>query len=127
MRRSDARILTTHVGSLPHLAALDRAAPDYPRRLEEEVAAVVSKQRQIGLDLVNEGEYTKEGDWLAYLEQRFDGFEARPRTGTPLIAQGKDREEFAEFYRYATERGTLFYLPGGQIRTQRPYMVCTGP
>ena len=45
----------------------------------------------------------------------------------PLIAQGKDREEFAEFYKYATEKGTLFYEPGEQIRRVRPIWVCTGP
>jgi 5-methyltetrahydropteroyltriglutamate--homocysteine methyltransferase len=44
-----------------------------------------------------------------------------------LIQQGKDREEFAEFYAYATERGTLFYAPGNQILPKRPQYVCTGP
>src|SRR3954464_6600337 len=108
------RILTTHVGSLPTL---------------ESVAAVVCKQRELGLDVINEGEYTKGGDWLSYIEERFGGFEPRPAPPgeRPLIAQGRDREAFADFYRYATERGTLFYTPGEQIKRVRPVWYCTDP
>ena len=102
---------TTHVGSLPTL---------------DSVEAVVRKQREIGLDILNEGELTKGGDWLSYMEGRFGGFEARaPGADTPLIAQGRDREAFADFYRYATEKGTLFYAPGEQIKRARPIWVCT--
>ena len=43
-----------------------------------------------------------------------------------MILQGKDREEFADFYNYATERGTLFYDPPGRSSTSRPHWVCTG-
>src|SRR5262245_22037494 len=129
MRRSTERILTTHVGYLPYLEPLDETAPDYQTVLRRSVAAVVRKQRDVGLDVVNEGEYTKAGDWLSFIEARLSGFEERrrPTDEVPMIARGKDREEFAEFYAYAAERGTLFYLPGGQIRTRRPYYVCTGP
>jgi 5-methyltetrahydropteroyltriglutamate--homocysteine methyltransferase len=92
------------------------------------VADVVARQREIGIDVVNEGEYTKGGDWLSYVDSRFGGFEARPPAGgKPLILQGKDREEFADFYRYASERGTLFYEPGGQIKQARPHWVATAP
>ena len=71
--------------------------------LRQAVADVVARQRDIGIDVVNEGEYTKGGDWLSYVENRFGGFEARPPAGgKPLILQGKDREEFADFYHYAT-------------------------
>jgi 5-methyltetrahydropteroyltriglutamate--homocysteine methyltransferase len=90
---------------------------------------VVRKQREIGLDLINEGEYTKGGDWLSYIEERFGGFEPRPAPPgeRPLIAQGRDREAFADFYRYASERGTLFYAPGEQIKRVRPVWHCTDP
>ncbi len=128
MKRSAAKILTTHVGSLPEASSLDKGAADYVEKLRESVASVVHRQREVGLDVINEGEYTKGGDWLSYVEERFGGFEARPSAGgKPLVQQGKDREEFADFYRYATERGTLFYLPGQQIRQTRPIWVCTGP
>jgi 5-methyltetrahydropteroyltriglutamate--homocysteine methyltransferase len=128
MRRSTDRILATHVGNLPQLEPLEEGAPDYEARVRTQVAAVVRKQRALGLDVVNEGEYTKGGDWLSYVDERFGGFEARPPSGgKPLILQGRDREEFADFYRYATEKGTLFYAPGNQIKTVRPNWVCTGP
>jgi 5-methyltetrahydropteroyltriglutamate--homocysteine methyltransferase len=126
MQRSTQKILTTHVGSLPE-PALDNAAPDYEAKLRTAVADVVQRQRAAGLDVINEGEYTKGGDWLSYVEHRFGGFEPRPPSRQPLITQGRDREEFADFYRYATEKGTLFYMPGGQMRTSRPTWVCTGP
>jgi 5-methyltetrahydropteroyltriglutamate--homocysteine methyltransferase len=127
MKRSTSKILTTHIGSLPQLHALDPASPDYEGQLEEDVAAIVAKQREVGLDVVNEGEFTKGGDWLSYLDHRFGGYTEQPPKLLPLASQGKDREEFAEFYRYATERGTLFFMPGNQIRTIRPTWICTGP
>ena len=103
MRRSDKKILTTHVGSLPDPA--DMSPP-----LEARVAEVVRRQREAGLDLINEGEYT-EGRRLAVLHGRplRRLTERAAGGGAPMITQGKDREEFAEFYRYATEHGTLFY------------------
>src|SRR4051794_6444249 len=115
MKRSEKKILTTHVGSLPYEGG--------------DVRWVVEKQRELRLDLINEGEYTKGGDWLSYVEARFGGFEPRPPApgAVPLIAQGRDREAFADFYRYASEKGTLFYTPGEQIKRLRPIWVCTGP
>jgi 5-methyltetrahydropteroyltriglutamate--homocysteine methyltransferase len=130
MKRSAQRILTTHVGSLPERVALDRTAADYPTRLAEEVKAIVAHQREAGIDLINDGELAKGGDWLSYMDNRFTGFSEHPEAVVrPMLLQGKDREEFAEFYRYATERGTLFYTYGTsvQMRTRRPHYVCTGP
>ncbi len=125
MERSTTRILTTHAGSLPWLEA---AAPATEPELRDAVANVVARQRELGLDLVNEGEYTKGGDWLSFADDRFAGFETREAGDEkPLIAQGRDREEFDAFYRYATERGTLFYTPGGQVSARRLRWVCTGP
>ena len=129
MQRSTNRVLTTHVGSLPEPAGLNPAAPGYEATLRRHVGEVVAQQRATGIDIINEGEFTKGGDWLSFIETRFGGFEPKPRPEgeVPLIARGKDREDFADFYRYATERGSLFYTPGNQIRTNRPYWVCTGP
>jgi 5-methyltetrahydropteroyltriglutamate--homocysteine methyltransferase len=129
MRRSSDKILTSHVGSLPYLVELDKAAPDYAASLILAVDAVVEKQRALGIDIMNEGEYAKGGDWLSYLEDRFGGFEPRPPKpgAVHLLAQGKDRAEFAAFYKYATEKGTLFYEPGGLIRRMRPSWVCVAP
>ena len=129
MKRSTSdRILTTHVGSLPRADGTDRPGGEDEATLRKLVADVVARQREIGIDIVNEGEYTKGGDWLAYVDDRFGGFEARPPAdGKPIILQGKDREAFADFYRYATERGTLFYEPAGQIKQARPHWVAVAP
>lgn len=129
MKRSTRhKILTTHVGSLPRPDGTDRPDATDDASLREAVVAVVARQREIGIDVINEGEYTKGGDWLAYLDNRFSGFEARPPAGgVPLILQGKDREEFADFYDYASRRGMLFYEPAGQIKQARPHWVATSP
>jgi 5-methyltetrahydropteroyltriglutamate--homocysteine methyltransferase len=127
MQRSVAKILTTHVGSLPFLS-LDRGvAIGDQTHLTDDVAAIVARQREIGIDIVNEGEYSKGGDWLRYMQNRFGGFtEIAAGDEKPLIERGKDREEFSDFYKYATERGTLFYAPGAQIAKKRSVQACTG-
>jgi 5-methyltetrahydropteroyltriglutamate--homocysteine methyltransferase len=128
MKRSDTKILTTHVGSLPFPTPDSGLAVGDASHLAADVAAVVARQRAAGIDIVNEGEYAKGGDWLRYMQNRFDGFaEIAEPAGKPLIEQGKDRKEFSEFYRYAGERGTLFYAPGAQIAKKRPVQACTGP
>ncbi|HEV2626339.1 MAG TPA: cobalamin-independent methionine synthase II family protein [Xanthobacteraceae bacterium] len=128
MQRSVAKILTTHVGSLPFLSLDTGVAIGDQTHLADDVAAIVARQRAIGIDIVNEGEYSKGGDWLRYMQNRFGGFtEIAAGDEKPLIERGKDREEFADFYRYATERGTLFYAPGAQIAKKRPVQACTGP
>ena len=127
-RSTSSKILTTHVGSLPRPDGTDRNSGEDAAALRQTVAGVVARQREVGIDVINEGEYTKGGDWLSYVDNRFSGFEARPpEGGKPLMLQGRDREEFADFYRYAAERGTLFYEPGGQIKHARPHWVATAP
>jgi 5-methyltetrahydropteroyltriglutamate--homocysteine methyltransferase len=121
-------MLTTHVGSLPFLSADKGLAAGDDSRLAEDVAAIVAQQRQTGIDVINEGEFAKGGDWLRYMQSRFGGFtEIGEIEGKPLIERGKDREEFADFYRYANECGTLFYTPGAQMGKKRPVQACTGP
>jgi len=128
MQRSVSKILTTHVGSLPFLSPDKGLAIGDESHLAQDVAAIVAHQREIGIDIVNEGEFAKGGDWLRYMQTRFGGFtEIDAPQGKPLIEQGKDREEFADFYRYANERGTLFYTPGAQMAKKRPVQACTGP
>jgi 5-methyltetrahydropteroyltriglutamate--homocysteine methyltransferase len=128
MQRSTTKILTTHVGSLPFLSLDKGIGAGDETHLKDDVAAVVAHQRSMGIDIVNEGEYAKGGDWLRYMQNRFGGFtEIEAPEGKPLVEQGKDREEFADFYRYANERGTLFFTPGAQIAKKRPVHACTGP
>lgn len=106
MKRSDERILTTHVGSLVRPPELrmsagtvtegGRSRPD-PRALHAAVEQVVRRQVEAGLDVVNDGEYGK-GSWSAYILERVSGFEIRPDESKPLDWLGSDRKRFAEFF-----------------------------
>ena len=77
MKRSTDRILVTHVGSLVRpqpirdiMAARDQGeAYDqtaFQRTLKNEVAGVVRKQADVGIDIVSDGEYGKAG-WIRYV------------------------------------------------------------
>jgi 5-methyltetrahydropteroyltriglutamate--homocysteine methyltransferase len=129
LKRSETKILTTHVGSLPFPSLDQGLAKGCDTHLREAARAVVNRQRALGIDIVNEGEYTKGGDWLRYMHNRFGGFvDIEPPEEKPLIEQGKDREVFADFYQYASERGTLFFAPGEQRKQmKRPVQACAGP
>jgi 5-methyltetrahydropteroyltriglutamate--homocysteine methyltransferase len=99
MRRSEQRILTTHTGSLPRPAALLESsdAPRHAALLRESVANIVRQQVDIGLDVVNDGEFGK-SSWAAYVLERISGFEVHPDELIPLNWLGRDRERFAEFF-----------------------------
>jgi 5-methyltetrahydropteroyltriglutamate--homocysteine methyltransferase len=122
------KIPTTHVGSLPGPSDFDPTSPHADDALRRSVEWVVERQRSIGIDIINEGELTKGGDWLAFMDDRLGGFEARPAPAAgSIIAKGKDREEFADFYRYASERQMLFFSGDKRMSSVRRYSVCTGP
>ncbi|MGE3645769.1 MAG: cobalamin-independent methionine synthase II family protein [Beijerinckiaceae bacterium] len=131
MRRSSERILTTHAGSLPSLplpAGADAGSEE--DQLRASVGAVVAQQRALGLDIVNEGEYAKGGDWVSFIDSRFGGFEGQdwPADQPPIQALGKDRKAFDAYYKYAAEKGILFYTPDEKIQyTRRKLWHCTGP
>ena len=106
MQRSDERILTTHVGSLPRPKALTdlggylKGPPKdleaYGRQLKLSVAEIVKKQAAVGLDIINEGEFGKES-WANYIMKRISGFEVRPDEIREVEWLGSDRVRFAEF------------------------------
>src|SRR5262249_19839721 len=84
MRKSDDRILTTHVGSIPRTAALrellvrqDRGEPvdgrELDRQIEAAVGAVVAKQLEVGIDVGNDGEQPRAG-FSTYVARRMPGF-----------------------------------------------------
>ncbi len=91
MHRSDNRILTTHVGSLPRPTALrdllirhergetiDMA--EFQRQIEAAVQRVVVKQLEVGIDIGNNGEQPRVGfqTYVASRMQGFGGASARP-------------------------------------------------
>jgi 5-methyltetrahydropteroyltriglutamate--homocysteine methyltransferase len=115
MKKSTDRILTTHVGSLPRpddLIEANRAGtPEaIASRLKVAVASVVEKQAEVGLDVVNDGEYGKPmtetvdfGAWATYVWGRLSGFEFREIEDRSLavkrlMGRSKDRFEFQHFY-----------------------------
>jgi 5-methyltetrahydropteroyltriglutamate--homocysteine methyltransferase len=111
MKRSDERILTTHVGSLIRPADLQdflRAKqagkpydePVYQKCLGSSVAAIVRRQAQAGIDVVSDGEFGKSISWAQYALERLSGFERRPikQDATNPFKRGADRERFTEFY-----------------------------
>ena len=104
MKRSEHRILTTHVGSLVRPKELRDLAPagqaptdpaKYETALAEATVDVVKKQAEIGIDIVSDGEYGK-SSWSNYILKRISGFEIRPDQRRPVIWLGRDRERFAE-------------------------------
>ena len=91
MRSSQKRILTTHVGSLPRpadLIAVNRARLSgekndgaYEKCLAASVADIVRKQRDVGIDIPDDGEFGKPmatnydyGAWWNYAFARMEGF-----------------------------------------------------
>jgi 5-methyltetrahydropteroyltriglutamate--homocysteine methyltransferase len=114
MRKSEDRILTTHVGSLirpPDLQeflaarrdgrAVDEAA--FNACLERSVQEIVRQQSDAGIDVINDGELGKTISWSRYVLERMSGFEHRLRDPAdptfPQATVGRDRREFADFYR----------------------------
>lgn len=104
MKRSEHRILTTHVGSLVRPKALRDLAPpgeepkdmaEYNAVLGQQTLEVVRKQAEVGIDIVSDGEYGK-ANWASYILKRISGFEVRPEQTRPYYWLGRDRERFAE-------------------------------
>jgi len=105
MKRSTDRILTTHTGSLPRPTdlvdmlrkldsheALDEAA--FQQRVRVAVAETVERQRQAGIDVLNDGEEGKVG-YSTYIKDRCTGFEGENRS-TMVQAEAKDFPAWAE-------------------------------
>ena len=122
MRRSTDRILTTHVGALPAPEDVWGEAGAGEERLVEAVGEVVRQQRALGVDLVNEGEYTKGGNWLTFVNSRLTGYERREEGagGSAILTQSEDWKEFSDYYERALARGTLFEDTGAAPRQERP-------
>jgi 5-methyltetrahydropteroyltriglutamate--homocysteine methyltransferase len=86
MQRSEARILTTHTGSLPRPGSLvelqlklNRGEAVQPevlaRHVEQAVAAAVARQLECGIDVGNDGEQPRES-FFTYVRYRMSGFGA---------------------------------------------------
>ena len=125
MKRSESRILTTHVGSLIRPAellelekdgkSLSRRSPAGRRRTRA-TEDVVRRQRDAGVDIVNDGEYGK-SSWSNYVLDRLTGFAPSGDRLFEATWLGRDRIRFREFMAEHYPRAA----------TSAPGHVCVGP
>ncbi len=130
-------IRTTHTGSLPRPAELfdamkARAAGQsvdekaYEAALTRHVNEVVKKQVDAGIDVVNDGEYSKPS-FMAYVAERLSGFEGRVPPGGmgvptgPMGVGGRDATMFPDYYKLVLENNPFKNV------IRMPPQVCVAP
>jgi len=127
MKRSQNRILTTHAGSLirpPEVAAFDIARQSgesvdeqaYDAVLKAAVSDVVRRQADAGIDVVDDGEFSKLS-WGTYINRRVSGFKHDAERDMAINYTGQDSDRFAAFF----DEG------GGNRRRWRGADVCVEP
>lgn len=134
MKRSQDRILTTHVGRLQRPDPLSaRMEGDYRRpddreflaMLKDGVRGIVAEQAETGIDIVCDGEFGRPS-WNNYLHTRLGGHEIVP-AGPAAPGQSRDRAAFAGYYEEIERRGLRYYAaPGGDLPPGQRW-ACTGP
>ena len=108
MKRSTERILTTHSGSLIRtpdiiegMKARTIGKPYDQAKLAADiragVAEVVRKQVEVGIDVVNDGEFARRG-FTSYIHERLSGLEPREADAVEFqLGPGGERAQFPEF------------------------------
>jgi 5-methyltetrahydropteroyltriglutamate--homocysteine methyltransferase len=126
MQHSTKRILTTHAGSLPRppdllemLAAKEQGQPvdeaKRAARLPGAVKEIVQKQIELGVDIVDDGEYSKPS-FVTYANERLAGFEIDKEHRHRGPWEGsREALSFPEFYAQI------------HVGSRQDRMVCTGP
>jgi 5-methyltetrahydropteroyltriglutamate--homocysteine methyltransferase len=135
MKRSTDRIITSHVGSLPRpmdllAALLDREngkpydAAALERDVRESVRAVVARQAELGVDVVNDGEHSK-SNFAAYTGRRIGGFELTDKHFA-VTTVSKDMLEFGPVYE---ENKVMCAARPSRLAVTRRHQsyVCTSP
>ena len=123
MPRSVDRFLTTHTGSLPRpddliqmMFAKEEGRPvegdALARRIRSSVEEIVEKQRNVGVDVVSDGEMSKPS-YATYIKDRLSGFGG---VGNTFVYQ-----DLVEFPNMAKR---VFGDPG---RSRRKTPACNGP
>jgi 5-methyltetrahydropteroyltriglutamate--homocysteine methyltransferase len=139
MKRSTDRILTSHTGALHMPEALQErivarhlGEPHDEQALDEElraaVAGIVRRQADLGVDVVNDGEFSK-STWMGYVVDRMSGVERVPVDGAPMFSASRDRAEFGRFYAELGDQTFYFEPPelrvlGAAITSE---VICSGP
>ena len=125
MQRSTDRILTTHTGSLPRpldLLQMIRAKTNgvpvdeaaLAKRVRSGVAEIVAKQTELGIDVVDDGEFSK-ASFVTYARDRLGGLSPREGVRRSWMSS-REALSFPEFY-----SATL-----GAPNQRQMQMVCTG-
>ncbi len=94
------RILTTHAGSLPRpddladmiwerIDGKDVDEAELEAKIDVAVDQVVAKQREVGLDVISDGEMSKSG-FSTYVNDRFSGFAGRSEFQSDDVAPFPD-------------------------------------
>jgi 5-methyltetrahydropteroyltriglutamate--homocysteine methyltransferase len=130
LQQNTDHIQTTHIGSLPRphdlldvLKAKLNGQPydeaKYQATLKKAVADSVKKQADCGIEIVTDGEFSKPG-FFTYIQQRLEGFEARPNQKLILFQQevAAFPEYYAEYFKQAMMGGTIIPITP---------VVCVGP
>jgi len=132
MKRSSTRILTTHVGSLARpidLLEMTRAklagepydADAFARRIRSAVAEQVAQQVACGIDIVSDGEQSKDS-FYAYVRERLSGIETVAPEPGARRARSRELRAFPEYYR------DYYFTPRSKTRVGPDLtLVCTGP
>ena len=141
MKRSKDRVLTTHAGSLPRpedlMTLYRKSAPqsELLPQLKSAVANVAIRQADLGINIINDGEFAKAmpqaadfAAWWSYIYDRLAGFEVRKEAvdkGRAAWVQGsRERQEFDEFY---AEDAGLGSARTGSSASRLFGLTCTGP
>lgn len=131
MLTSKDRFITTHVGSLPRpqelvevMIAQDQGKTvdpaEYDEKLARAVDDVVKKQIELGVDVIDDGEFSKRG-FAVYAHERLGGLEETGKARPSPWANSRESQAFPEFY--AAEQ---------TVKDRKPtpssmQMVCTAP
>jgi 5-methyltetrahydropteroyltriglutamate--homocysteine methyltransferase len=118
------RIVTTHAGSLPRRASLSALlfarmsrqpfdAAALSRETTEAVSEIVRKQRELGIDIVSDGEQSKTS-FQHYMADRLSGLE--PIAPKPGERQTRENMAFPSFYKGGAHSGSA-----------HARLACTGP
>jgi 5-methyltetrahydropteroyltriglutamate--homocysteine methyltransferase len=138
LKRSTDRILTTHPGRLPnpdnYADVMDAHRGGDQRRFDDltsgAIQDMIRRQRQIGLDILSDGEFWKIRD-QGWYDARCSGVLVRPlKPGEASFNQLSARREgrmpeFGEFYAIYDQLGNT-PLPGATRRAPEMYHVITG-
>ncbi|HEY2136948.1 MAG TPA: cobalamin-independent methionine synthase II family protein [Xanthobacteraceae bacterium] len=127
MKRSTDRILTTHAGSLPRprdLLGLVRARARgepideaaYAARLRQAVGEIVRRQAQLGIDVVDDGEFGKPS-FVTYVRERLGGLTRQEGERQSPWIRSREAVSFPEFYK----------AQAGAVNARQALMACTGP